>query len=137
MPQPISIDSLYTQKSPFSDRLQAVPQYKDPAGTGNYYHLLLTVRDSSSQDIYLHSDEIIDGNTVIEPLFSGIEFKAGDSIKVALQCVDHGVFTYYSTLQQTMDQNSATPANPQSNITGGALGYFSAHTEMVKKLIVQ
>lgn len=31
----------------------------------------------------------------------------------------------------------ATPANPVNNISGGALGYFSAHTTQIKKTIVK
>jgi hypothetical protein len=137
MPQVVSLDSLYTQKSQFSDRLQIVPVYQDPVGTGNYYHLVETVRDTVADNIFLHNDELMDGNTVNQPLFGGREIKSGFTVKVALQCIDHGVFTFYSTLQETMGQNSATPANPQSNISGGALGYFSAYTETEKVMIVQ
>ncbi len=137
MPQIVTLDSIYTQKSLFSDRLQIVPQYNDPVGTGNYYHLLLTVRDTLDDNIYLHADDLMDGNTVTQPLFGGREIKPGYTVKVVLQCIDEPVLTYYNTLQQTMEQNSATPANPQSNISGGALGYFSAHTQTEKTIVVK
>jgi hypothetical protein len=33
--------------------------------------------------------------------------------------------------------NATTPANPENKITGGALGYFSAHTSQKRKVKVQ
>jgi len=48
-----------------------------------------------------------------------------------MQCVDKKVFTYWYSLSQQGGNgfaNSATPSNPTSNISNGALGYFSAHT---------
>jgi hypothetical protein len=137
IPQPVNIDSVYIQTSIFGNDTDVVPLYKDPVGVGNYYHFVLTIQDSVSQDIYLHSDEITDGGLVSEPLRNDIDVNAGDTITVELQCVDYGAYQYYNNLQQTEGQNSATPANPQSNITGGALGYFRAHTVRRKSIIVQ
>jgi hypothetical protein len=54
-----------------------------------------------------------------------------------MESVDSGVYTYLRTLQQTINQNSATPANPLSNITGGALGYFSAYSYSSQTVIIQ
>ena len=50
---------------------------------------------------------------------------AGDSIKVWLECIDHGVFEYFRTANRD-GGHSTSPANPVSNITNGALGYFNA-----------
>jgi hypothetical protein len=128
MPQPIALDSVYTQPAPFGSNINVVPMYKDPPGIGNYYNLILTIGDSVSQSIYIHDDEVADGNEVQFTLRNDIKVKHGDPVTVELQCTDRGVFKYYQSLQQTIQQNSATPANPQSNIVGGCLGYFSAHT---------
>jgi hypothetical protein len=54
-------------------------------------------------------------------------------------CIDNNVFEYFkqlSGLDPTNGQPTA-PTNPISNISGGALGYFSAHTTQKKKAIVQ
>jgi hypothetical protein len=47
-----------------------------------------------------------------------------------MRCIDKGAYDYFYSLDQitSTNGNSATPANPVSNISGGALGYFSAHT---------
>jgi hypothetical protein len=49
-----------------------------------------------------------------------------DSVTIEMHCIDKPVYDYYYSLGNR--DNSATPANPVSNIVGGALGYFSAHT---------
>lgn len=135
MPQPIALDSVYTQASIFGNHTDVVPLYKDPKGVGNYYHLVLTVGDSISTQIYIHDDEAIDGNEVEVALRNDITISHAEPITVELQCVDQPVFDYYRDLQQTNQQNSATPANPQNNITGGCLGYFSAHTSRKKTIL--
>ncbi len=137
MPQPVGLDSIYTQAAVFGNNTDVVPLYRDPVGTGNYYHLVLTVQDSVSQEIYIHDDEATDGNEVQSALRNDIKVNSGNAITVELQCIDHGVFQYFKDLQQTIQQNSATPANPESNITGGSLGYFSAHTVRKKTIIAQ
>jgi hypothetical protein len=56
-----------------------------------------------------------------------------------MRCIDKNVFEYFkqlSGLDPTNGQPTA-PTNPVSNISGGALGYFSAHTTQKKKAIVQ
>lgn len=49
-----------------------------------------------------------------------------------LQAIDKSVYDYFSSLNKLSAggiNSSATPANPVSNVSGGALGYFSAHGE--------
>lgn len=129
MPKVVTIDSIYTQTAMFDGKkTDVVTLFKDPLDSGNYYHLLLTVNDSLSQQVFLYNDDNNNGREISRVLRNDIKMNHGDSVKVELQCIDYGVFRYYQTLQQTMAQNSAAPANPQTNIDGGALGYFSAHT---------
>jgi hypothetical protein len=47
-----------------------------------------------------------------------------------------GVFDYFNSLALMNDGQSASPANPLSNIQGGALGYFSAHTVQRRTVII-
>ncbi len=57
-----------------------------------------------------------------------------------MMCIDAAVYKYwYSFLTggASGDSNSASPANPVTNIKGGALGYFSAHTLQTKTVVVQ
>ena len=136
IPPAVHIDSVYTEKALFGDNPNTVLVFNDPVGTGNYYHMLLTVGDSTSTDLTIIDDALQDGGQILWPLRTDIEIHPGDTITVELQCIDRGVFQFYRDLQQTEEQNSAAPANPQSNISGGALGYFSAHTVNQKKIVV-
>lgn len=110
-----------------------VPVYKDPVGKGNYYRIRQWVRGTLIKGSYVRSDEATDGKTYDSSLFYDTDSDSGnpvinngDAISVELQCIDKGVYDFYRTLNTTIEQDSATPANPLTNITGGALGVFNA-----------
>jgi hypothetical protein len=66
--------------------------------------------------------------------------KIGDLVQIDMQCIDSAIYKYWYSLNRSATgggQNSATPANPVTNMTGGALGYFSAHTLESRTLVVQ
>lgn len=139
MPLLVTLDSLYTEKSSFSKdkSTSIIPVYTDPQTKGNYYHLTLSKNDTESKSIFIRNDNLINGQTLHQPLNGGNKLDPNDRIVVGLECIDSAVYQYFYTLAQTKNENSATPANPLSNITGGALGYFSAHTSSVRSLIVR
>ncbi|HKZ66576.1 MAG TPA: hypothetical protein VJ111_09490, partial [Chitinophagaceae bacterium] len=66
------------------------------------------------------------------------DIKSGDTVKLDMLCIDPAVYKYWYSVNQSATGNSqsASPANPVSNISGGALGYFSAHTIQTKTLLV-
>jgi len=69
-----------------------------------------------------------------------IKVVVGDAIHVEMQCIDQNVYTFYSALLQLSGGGPGggiTPANPPSNISNGALGYFSAHTVRKKSVVIQ
>ena len=136
MPQPVYMDSLYQQTPQFGKGFSIVPVYTDPANVKNYYHFAEFVNNVQSKDIYIRNDNLTDGETLSVPLSmrDDTAMHIGDNIMVQLQTVDSAVFQYYQTLQQTIRQNSATPANPVTNIVGGKLGYFSAHALTAKTI---
>jgi hypothetical protein len=57
-----------------------------------------------------------------------------------MNCVDRNIYNYFFTLANVTSNNSgfenATPANPVTNLTGGALGYFSAHSTQQTRIRV-
>lgn len=139
MPLLVPFDSLYSIKvARFgSFRPYPVPVYKDPAGIANYYHFIVHQNDSIPKTIFIRNDQLTDGNLIQQPL-QGVVLKLnpGDKVKVDMQCIDSSVYQYYYSLEQTINQNAASPANPVSNLAGGALGYFSAHTEHSRSIII-
>jgi hypothetical protein len=139
MPAAVSLDSLYLQRSPFGGNdYQIIPVYSDPASRGNFYHFAEIKNDSAIAEIYIRNDDLINGQKIAQTINGrGSPFNPGDRITIYLQCIDSAVYQYYYGLEQSTNQNSASPANPVSNITGGCLGYFSAYTSSYKTVTVQ
>jgi hypothetical protein len=75
------------------------------------------------------NDELNNGlssQTYVTPDFFSQEH---DTIQMQLDAIDKPVYDYFNTLQQsTLSQTTAAPANPISNFSNGALGYFSAYS---------
>ncbi|HEX8517208.1 MAG TPA: DUF4249 domain-containing protein [Bacteroidia bacterium] len=142
MPQPVNIDSLYTINfTGFNDTIKIITaDYFDPAGVKNWYRFLLTVNKGAKENIIINNDEFSDGRPSQQSIFyraDGEGLKTGDSVMVEMQCIDKSVYHYFFTLEQTISQSAAAPTNPVSNIKGGALGYFSAHTHNLRSMRIQ
>jgi hypothetical protein len=131
--QTVTLDSLWAEALVFGgdDNITIYPQYNDPKGLGNSYRLVEYANDTLVRKAFPQNDEFSDGNTVTRPLIDpDSNLKEGDNITVELQCIDANVYKYWYSLDAaaTGNNQSATPTNPVSNITGGALGYFSAYS---------
>ena len=133
MPAPVPIDSLdveYFAGTHFADEgYYIILYFTDPPGTGNYYRVRLYKGDQAGTTIYVLDDQLVDGNQVSIFLF-GSAYEAGDTAVAELQCIDEQVYRYFLTLSNVSASSpsgsTSTPANPVTNISGGALGYFSA-----------
>jgi hypothetical protein len=144
MPDKVNFDSIQTIKNLFPgstpDSKIVVPIYKDPTGRGNYYRFKIAKGQSVSTSILLLDDQIQDGNInnipIADPTF---KLNVGDSLAVDMMCISKAVRLYFYSLSQNAagPNASATPANPISNISNNALGYFSAHTLQTKKIKIQ
>ena len=64
--------------------------------------------------------------------------KSGDTVTIEMLGIDEAVYKYWYSLHFNGGDggNIATPANPVTNVSGGALGYFSAQTVDRKTVIV-
>lgn len=140
MPQPVSLDSLYLlpAQSMGKEILQPVAVFKDPAGVRNYYRLVLYKNGVANKQLFVMDDQFTDGQLMKVPLpDEDLIYSVSDHIQVELQGISEAMYLYYSSLQQTMNQNSAAPANPVRQFSGGsALGYFSAHCVFTGSLTV-
>ncbi len=133
MQQPVPIDSLQAQYFPgtrFADPGHFIIIYfTDPPGKGNYYRIRTFRSQKASTAIYVMDDQLTDGNQ-IKFLLYGAAYQPGDTAIVELQAIDKGVYEYMLTLSKVSATNppneTATPANPVTNLSGGALGYFGA-----------
>lgn len=147
MPQKINLDTLFiTEEVLFGEtRKLANIAYQDPPGKGNCYRYVQYINGNKSKPIFVNNDDYVDGKYVDTKLWYIVEdeddkeeeIKSGDTVEIAMLCIEPVVYKYWFGVFQSATGNtqSASPANPVTNINGGALGYFSAQT--FQKLSVQ
>ncbi|MFZ4398423.1 MAG: DUF4249 family protein [Bacteroidales bacterium] len=115
--------------------IRIIPTYTDPANVENYFQFVLSKNDTVLNDIFIQSDFGFNGIQSNRPLRVKADKK--DIIKIDMQCIDKPVYNYFFGLNENINQSSATPANPVSNINNNALGYFKAHTSSSKILTIK
>ena len=132
MPAPVRFDDL-TYKDGFfnADKKLVTVHYQDPLNIANQYHFLMFVNGVQVKTIIENDDNFSNGRYVDFDLFEdNIDIRIGDQVVVEAQCTDRNMFLYWFSLSQQQGGGGAapTPSNPPTNLSGGALGYFSAHT---------
>jgi hypothetical protein len=142
MPAQVKLDSLNLNITTIvnKDYQSAMAYYTDPATIANYYRFILTVDGVVSKNYFVYDDNLTNGRVVNRDLRDNdLNLVTGDVVNVQMQCVDKNVYQYWNGLSQNESRGGAstTPANPESNISNGALGYFSAHTVQDKQFVVR
>jgi hypothetical protein len=140
MPQAVPLDTVRV------DSLLAFGTYEkvvfaactDPAGVGNNYHYVLRVNGERQKGVEVQNDQLEDGHTIEQPLnfMDDESLSSGDVVEVTMECISPEVYAYFFSLAQNIGGETSAPADPVSNISGGALGYFSAHTSSTKTAVV-
>ncbi|GBL35227.1 hypothetical protein EMGBS15_08220 [Filimonas sp.] len=116
--------------------------FKDSIGVGNYYRIIVTKNDSIQNqpfDLYLIDDKLRDGEYFHAPIFSAF-CDIDDTMDVELLSMDKHVFDYFATLGDILTgdaNNSAAPANPNTNWSNSALGYFGAFSTQKKSIRIK
>jgi hypothetical protein len=139
MPKAVKLTGLKTSLSSFappgassSDNYIVFPQFIDPAALGNSYRFIQIRNGELDKSIIIANDNIGNGKPNSRPIFSqNFDIKLGDTITVEMRCIDVPVYDYFFSLNAIQGNGpggGTTPTNPVSNISGGALGYFSAFT---------
>lgn len=139
MPNAITLDSLVVEASGGfgGSQYYIIPQWQDPAGTGNYYRCVEYV-NGERVGAFLYDDAFSDGLVNGQPLLNfETALELGDTVRVEMQCIDPAVYLYFYSMEQTANNNTAAPANPESNFDNDALGYFNAHTMSVRTVVIQ
>lgn len=140
MPVRTTVDSLSILKSfGFGGVTRSVvPHFQDPAGKGNYYRARMYINGEFIES-FIYDDEFLDGNYNTQGLQSfNKDIKKDDTVGLQLMNVDEKVHFYFESLAANSSGPGggvASPANPKSNIQGGALGYFSAHASQFQTII--
>ena len=139
MPDAVPLDSLYIQNLAVfgTDFKQAIPVFKDPLGTKNYYRFSVQVNDSMQSFYEAWDDLLSDGKVNSRPL--SIEnqdaLDGNDTVLVTIDATEKAMYDFFYTLENASG-NGQTPGNPTSNISNDAIGYFGALSTRKRTIIV-
>jgi hypothetical protein len=149
MPKAVPLDSLSRAVLPLinrdndkpADSLQIDCFFKDPSNEVNFYRVKTIkngVFQGKGEDLLVTDDRLANGIDVILPIFTAA-YKLKDTVNVELVSMDRKMFDYFNTLSGIVNSNnnSAAPANPLTNFSGGCLGYFGAFSSSKKTIIMK
>jgi hypothetical protein len=132
MPYRVELDTLIVEDDPTTNTGFALtPVYTDPKGISNFYRFNAFEDNSHIPLIRVRRDKSTDGFRVSQPVGFENYYNQGDSATLEMMCIDERVYQYLFGLSEAVNTGlnaAASPGNPPSNIGGGCLGYFSAHT---------
>jgi hypothetical protein len=110
--------------------------FRDPVEK-NFYRIKVTRNDTiRSEDYRLYDDQYTNGQ---ETELRVTHAKAGDRDRIELYSLDMQTYGYYRTLEDLLYTNpifGSTPANPNTNLSNGALGYFGACAVASKTVVI-
>lgn len=110
--------------------------FRDPLEK-NFYRIKVFRNDSiNTQNYRLFDDQYTNGQVTELRVAHA---NAGDKYRVELYSLDSKTYGYYRTLDDLLYTNpvfGSTPANPDNNLSNGALGYFGAFAVSVKTIII-
>lgn len=144
MPVKVNFDTLYVTEDQILGNTNNIAnlEFLDPPAFGNCYQARQYINGKRVEEIFVTNDDYTNNRLNKTKLFFfGDEeenAKSGDTITVDVLCINPAVYKYWYSLLQSASGGalSAAPANPVSNIEGGAIGYFSAHTIQTKSVVV-
>ena len=113
-------------------------RFEDRPGIDDYCRFVVYQNGVLLEDYFLYDGQWSDGNKINYEING---FDAGDTVIVKFQCFDKQMFDYFLTLSAVVatDENQESnwsPANPNTNLSNNALGYFGAFTERTYKKIL-
>lgn len=130
MPHPVELDSIgIITTTLFSETIKSVAViYQDPMDVKSYYRFKVRINNIQNSTYWVFNDRFTNGNVVTQTLTDlSNKIFSNDSVIVEMQCIDPDVYNYWNSLRN-QSPGASVPSNPVSNISNGALGYFSAHT---------
>ena len=142
---PVKIDSLNYQYQPathfFDDGYRILIYFTDPAEQENYYRLKVFQNEQmldKFSELFLFDDAQLDGKG-IQVRLKTLKLNTGDKIKVQMYSIDKNAWNYLKTFREldNLHPGSPTPANPVSNFSNGALGYFSAWSMTENEIVIK
>lgn len=133
IPSCIPIADLDLYRMQIGNETKYYPQiaYQDPPNEENYYYQLLTVNHKTMQQPNWGDDKNRNGLLIKTILFFDKEenndqnLQIGDHIKVEMQTLGKGAYTFYKTISSP---GGSPNSNPQTNFTPAVLGMFKTYS---------
>ncbi len=145
MPPAVALDSLSqisASGGPFGGEGNVVfMHWTDNGEQDNFYRVIYSLNDTirrSREDVFIFDDDFTNGNVAEIPLFVRT-FDPGDTVDIQFLSIDPKAYDYLLTLNTIIGngQPSAAPANPNSNFSNGALGYFAIYNGDTERIIIE
>lgn len=145
MPPMVKLDSLLLSyfTSNGKDKINVIPLYTDPIILGNSYRFIQKINNKLDETYFVFNDNLNNGLANQRPLRSNdpdLDLVIGDVVQIEMQCISPVSYSYYYTLAQQSRNGfggGTAPVNPPNNITGEALGLFSAHSSQTKTVLIK
>ncbi|BDD04272.1 DUF4249 family protein [Aureibacter tunicatorum] len=114
----------------------------EPEETKDYYQFRFyrndTIINNNGNNVYVIDDQIISGKLTDFP--SPVYYKLDDLARLQISSLTPESYKYYNDLSKVLNNDgglfSSVPANPASNISGGALGLFQASGVVEEEIII-
>src|SRR6202012_2150564 len=110
MPLPVALDSItfgVNVDLNGNDVIDAVVNFKDPPGLGNYYQFTEVLNGRTLPDIFVFEDRLSDGKYIEQPLFNDSSYlQRGDTVLLTMNCVDKNVYNYFFSLTDVTGNNN-------------------------------
>lgn len=119
MPHAVQIENIILFEATTNTYFPKI-SYNDPSGIENYYRAILSINGKRMPGMEVMDDKDTDGKPnssliLFDPEYNnGNDIEKGDVIRIEMQCLDKGTYTYFETLNRI----NTSLANPTSNISG-------------------
>lgn len=135
MPDLVSVEPIYFDEL-FPGSVFAAIAFQDVGGRKDFYKANLYINGDKRPDIFITDDTFTDG-MLSTAIFGGpdLAVESGDQVMIEIDHIDAANYNYWFTLQQNVSESTAAPANPETNITNDALGYFSAFSRTIAEAV--
>jgi len=146
IPPLVPIDSLtigVSQSIYGVDGFSVYANYTDPVDYFNYYTIHTDPGQYYAEKYsFFHKisdDNLYNGNRTAL-LASRVSYAPLDTVRVTLGSINYDSWLFFKTMDHASERNdifgSVAPANPTSNISGGALGHFTARSISKKEIVI-
>jgi hypothetical protein len=139
MPPPVTIDSVGILAFNIFGKKQIIPAivFIDPPVVLNYYNAYLYYNGKKLSKPNPDNDVGSNGMPIELLIGTDSTIRVNDTLYSELDAIDLAGFNYWNSLTATtLSSGSAAPANPTTNLSNNALGYFSAYSPTYSHTIV-